>query len=128
MLNIEKYKDEILEKYNRDGNLGVVLCDFYRLRGVRDPHDYSFSNEDLLNWLISEYEEPLITDVELKYLRDLKCENNFIAVRRDFDIIELLIRLENKEFLRVWSLPCNYGIDFKGLEDQKVYTLEELGV
>lgn len=128
MLNIEKYKDEILQEYAKDGNLGCVLNDLYRIRGIRDPLDYSYSDEELINWLISEYEEPLITDTELKYLRDLKHENNFIAVRRDFGIIELLIRLENKEFLRVWSLPCNYGIDFKGLERQKVYTLEELGV
>lgn len=128
MLNIEKYATEMKEKFSEVGDIGASVFSIYRLRGLRDSYNYVFTAEEVFEWLLSECKEPLISETERNYLRDLKHENNFIAIRRNCGYLELLIELENQSYLRVWSLPCKCNMSFTGLENEKVYTLEELQV
>lgn len=69
MLNIEKYKDEIKAELEKDKTLG---CAVNTLMG-NTCDDYPKCNAcylKVLDWLLEEYKEPLLSD-ELKRLKEL---------------------------------------------------------
>lgn len=69
MLNIEKYKDEIKAELEKDKTLGCVVN---KLMG-NTCDDYPKCNDcylKVLDWLLEEYKEPLLSD-ELKRLKEL---------------------------------------------------------
>lgn len=69
MLNIDKYKDEIKAELEKDKTLGCVVN---KLMG-NTCDDYPKCNDcylKVLDWLLEEYKEPLLSD-ELKRLKEL---------------------------------------------------------
>lgn len=137
MLNIEKYKEE-LKKCK-----GVALdCQIYKLRKECKEVEsgFCFSNpcsacrENNIEWLCSEYKEPILNDEEKEYLSAV-----IKPFRKD---VEYIVKLPKFEWIqeeiyihigRSWrgniELPTfKKGALYKGMEINKRYTLEELGL
>lgn len=95
--------------------------------------EYACTNEagikKFLEWLEEEYKEPILNDVEKTYLS---------AVIKPFrEKVEYVKKIdcEKKEFLKIYleddsiSFPFfEAGTMYKGMEADKEYTLEELGL
>lgn len=94
------------------------------------------NNEDLLdffNWLEQEYKPPILDDVEKAYLSAV-----IKPFRKDIEWIEKIERYDGKnEYIHITvkrnedccELPTfKKGTMYKGMEANKAYTLEELGL
>ena len=95
--------------------------------------DNSFKKvTDFFNWLEQEYKPPILDDVEKAYLSAV-----IKPFRGDVEYIEKINHscLNDKQYLRI-ELPGDYctlplfekGTMYKGMEVNKRYTLEELGL
>ncbi len=127
MLNIEKYKDEILEDYRLNNMDGIEACMGY----IFEKHNKGeFSHGvALLDWLCSEYKESILDDVEREYLKAV-CKpfrNRTKDIQKLDDGLEqcIFINLDDQSF----SLPSfKRRTMYKGMELDKCYALEELGI
>ena len=128
MLNIEKYKGEMLNAIENGDDLIDVLCSAYCNNNQDATGDL-----DVLNWLCEEYKEPILDEEERKYLsaviKPFRNRTEVIAKLLDCD--------EKREYIAVgcntiqdsFSLPrFEKGTMYKGMELNKEYTLEELGL
>ena len=128
MLNIEKYKDEIKNYIENGDDFQDTLCEIYCNNNQDATGDL-----DVLNWLCEEYKEPILDEEEKKYLSAvIKPFRNRTEV-----IAKLLDCGEKREYIAVgcntiqdsFSLPSfEKGTMYKGMELNKEYTLEELGL
>ena len=134
MKNIEKYKDIIID--NTD------VCSINRLllkkniKGFCSGHSCEGCKERAIKWLLEEYEEPVLDEVERKYLSDvIKPFRNKIATISKLHTYDN-INYENNEYIyfgmkdrRGYSLPLfKQGTMYKGMQQGKHYTLQELGL
>ena len=127
MLNIEKYKDEILEELKK-WSFNKALDEVYR----KHTGDICSINEVILDWLCSEYKEPILDEEEKKYLSAV------IEPFRDrIDWIEKVRSINTTECINITYDDTEYEIPFpqfekgtmyKGMELNREYTLEELGL
>ena len=128
MLNIEKYKDEIKNYIENGYDFQDTLCSIYC-----NKNQYDASDLDVLNWLCEEYQEPILDEEEKKYLsaviKPFRNRTEVIAKLLDCD--------EKREYIAVgcntiqdsFSLPrFEKGTMYKGMELNKAYALEELGL
>mgnify|MGYP006959316765 FL=1 len=132
MRNIEKYKDIVLENLN-NCHLETSLRGLYGEKVVYCPHtNCGECKERFLKWLLSEYKEQILDDVEKKYLseviRPFKKEVATISKFHTWDNAQQYICIELKD-KRGSNLPC-FPKDtmYKGMEDGKYYSLKELGL
>ena len=128
MLNIEKYKDDILKT-----ELSNINCCVNHLnnKGI------CFKNckdckKAAMKWLLEEYKEPVLDDVEREYLsaaiKPFRKMIAYIVKAQDFDDGKQCIRiiLQNGDGMH---FPYLYDdAMYKGMEVNKEYTLEELGL
>lgn len=130
MLNIERYKDE-LKKCK-----GVALdCQMYQLRKECKEAEsgFCFSNpcsacrEDNIEWLCSEYQ--ILDDAEKRYLRGvIRPFRNEVKSIRKLSAVHEKIVIQMKSYLEI-NLPVfKKGTMYQGMEENKEYTLEELGL
>lgn len=132
MLNIEKYKDVVLENLN-NCHLETSLRGLYGEKVVYCPHtNCGECKERFLKWLLSEYKEQILDDVEKKYLseviRPFKKEVATISKFHTWDNAQQYIYIELKD-KRGSNLPCfQKDTMYKGMEDGKYYSLKELGL
>lgn len=132
MKNIEKYKNIVLENLN-NCHLETSLRGLYGEKVVYCPHtNCGECKERFLKWLLSEYKEQILDDVEKAYLS---------AVIKPFRsrvqyIVKWKIYNDFKQFLHIdlsdgdsLSFP-NFKADtmYRGMEVGKYYTPEELGL
>ena len=145
MLNIEKYKDEILKKYNdslkkSDGDrYSTILA--YAIFYVFCHDRHRREMENVAEWAFREYEEPILTKKEKAYLKNVieplnvvvdyirKCEN---YTSEDNIFYTVVVRVKHSEIF-----DCSYvlidfvvteDMPFEGMEIKKRYTSEELGL
>lgn len=135
MLNIEKYKRELMR--------GVNVCKIEEIvteitgekicpTGVDNCND---CKRLIFEWLLSEYKEPVLDEVEKAYLSAVikPYKNRVISITKVKDAYE------TKRFIRVVikgndgreeiCLPWFKGnTKYKGMKDFKGYTVEELGL
>lgn len=137
MLNIEKYKDEIIEEYQNllittdidtDGNkmntaIKIVASEKCNkcLKGAKEP----------FMWLLEKYKKPILDDVEKEYLSAVikpfrsrvKCiaKVESLSGSVQFICIELY-----GDYMIFPSFKKNTM--YKGMELRRRYTLEELGL
>lgn len=131
MKNIEKYKDEIL-KYA--GYRHSLMCLIYE--NIMKKNDCtgccSKCKRETIKWLTSEYKEPILTDKEKARLKKIikSKRDSVIYIRK----IVLLKGTENeftniviatKGSLEAVAIP---DMPFEGMELEKEYSLEELGL
>lgn len=133
MKNIEKYKDIVLDNMN--------ICDIDTLlRGVCTKESRAFCEgfncdgcrERFLKWLLEEAKEPVLDDVEKEYLsavikpfrkmiayirksKDPRKGKNYIKIEICDGDLMFFPNLSNDEM-------------YKGMELDKKYSLEELGL
>lgn len=126
MLNIEKYKDEILNAAQSD--ITCCVIDLYH-NGIC-PDDCKDCKREAMEWLLSEYKEPILNDVEKNYLTNL-----VRPFRKEVRAIEKLETPFGKEYILIilkddgMHFPSfEKGKMYKGMETHKEYTLQELGL
>lgn len=132
MLNIEKYKDDILEKYESD----ITCCVRHVCLGEEScMDDCSECKKHAMQWLLSEYKEPILNKAERKYLSDVirpfRDKVKFIKLP-SYDCPNLTytcIRMYDNCGNKIVRLPIfKRGTMYKGMKLDKNYTLEELGL
>lgn len=127
MKNIEKYKDDIIASEHSD-----ITCCVNALLHMKCSGDCAECKKYAMKWLLEEYKEPILDDVEKKYLSTVikpfreKIECIFKAKLPKFDEYYIIVGLKDNDSLR---FPCFKGnIMYKGMEVDKEYELEELGL
>lgn len=134
MLNIEKYKKEIALRINAfDYNVSYATL---TLMKCLDPNVFegNCGNKALkiLDWLCSEYQEPILTDKEKEYLSAVikPFRNKIISIGKYyFGSEEEVIITFDKEGNDIMKFPSfETGTMYKGMQINKEYTLEELGL
>lgn len=139
MLKIEKYKDEIKAELEKDKTLGCVVN---KLMG-NTCDDYPRCNDcylKVLDWLLQEYKEPILTEEDKKILKDIinvfnSFKKEIVYIRKRhicrgcYLYINYIDRGEDVSCIETHStFPFNGDKLFKGMELNKSYTLEELGL
>ena len=137
MLNIEKYKDEILNEYQQLMNKDASnYSDGTRMNKAIQKIAFNHCGKRLLGasipfkWLCEEYKEPILDDVEKDYLSAV-----IKPFRKRIKYIEIR-KIESKPFVHIelsdgdcMSFP-NFEANtmYKGMEPKKHYSLDELGL
>lgn len=132
MLNIEKYEEEIVKMMGTSRTDGVLRM-FVAIKKGMEYGDITY--KDAMEWLLSEYKEPVLNKAEKEYLS---------AVIKPFRDKVKFIRLPSYECLNLThtcmrmygdcrcelvKLPSfKIGTMYKGMELDRKYTLEELGL
>lgn len=139
MLNIEKYKDEILKEYKDNLDIIDAISDSTSLgNALFSIYDRRNNDKelDIIEWLTSEYKEPLLSDKEKAYLKNvIEPFGDYVAYVSKFatsklDFLSIYISVNEEEKVRSFEIPFMYDLEsmFKNIEYDKEYTLEELGL
>ena len=138
MLNIEKYKDEIIEEYQNLIKTTAIDGDGNRMNKAIRTIAYKHCRKILLGasnpfkWLCEEYKEPILDDVEREYLSAvIKPFRKKVKkiVKRTNTQEEQYIRIvfDGLERMNFPNFNKNTGM-YKCMEADKLYSLEELGL
>ena len=131
MLNIEKYKKEIL-KYV--GNKHSMMCLIYEdiMKKNDCTGNCSKCRRETIEWLASEYKESILTDEEkaclkkiIKPKRDSVIHIRKIAFLKGTENEFTNIVIATKGTLEAVATP---GMPFEGMKLEREYSLEELGL
>ena len=126
MLNIEKYKNEIINSTHADLRC-CVLSDILHLKCIAKCSE---CKKYVVEWLTEEYKEPVLDDVEREYLsatiKPFRKMIAYIVKAQDFDDGKQCIRiiLQNGDGMHFPYLDDDAM--YKGMEVNKEYSLEEL--
>lgn len=136
MKNIEKYKDQILN--NQKENWLAIECAIGNVRGVHLPCNQKCRKCESLSliWLFKEAKEPVLNDAEKSYLsaviKPFRNRVNYIMKEETFDCptdcpTEFIhIDLSDGDIADFPNFKV--GTMYKGMEIDKSYTLQELGL
>lgn len=136
MKNIEKYKKNIQN--------GILYCDLYReiykIKNGKYPRDCCSvcdrCYDDCIRWLAEEFKEPVLDEVERKYLseviRPFRKKITYISKVIHYGVDRQYISITIKDedgFRDSLNLP-DFENDtmYKGMEINKKYSLNELGL
>ena len=134
MLNIEKYKKEVIARLD--------TCQMERMIHDITGFNYCGSARDhctpcaeyVYKWLLSEYKEPILDDVEREYLSAVikpfrNKVKNIVKISGIGKSKEQYIRivLGELDFMNFPNFNKNTGM-YKGMEPDRLYSLEELGL
>lgn len=130
MLNIEKYKNAIL---NYDENNINCCVNHLNNKGICFKN-CKVCKQNAIEWLLSEYKEPVLDDAEKEYLsaviKPFRNKVKKIAkISRIGQPEEQYIRivLGELDFMNFPNFNTNTGM-YKGMEADRLYSLEELGL
>lgn len=140
MLNIEKYKNEIYQLVNEGDD---IECAIATVAGIIkenscSTHDCKECQKKCLEWMCSEYNEPILSDDEKEIVKPmidtiLKFGCSIIYVTKE-DYVDgsfyISISYKNNVIGHKESItsPCFTNDKFKGMEPERGYTLKELGI
>lgn len=134
MKNFEKYKDYVLK--------AIALCNsdkLLELAGIDTTKDYSASDyyatkKILVDWLLQEYEEPVLDASEKAYLSALikPFRKNVLYISKiekgyDLDVCYIAIELNGCERINLPYFNIESGM-YAGMKPFVKYSLEELGL
>ena len=128
MLNIEKYKDDIL---NRDISRINCCVNYLSNKGICFKNCKDCKKE-AMKWLLSEYKEPILDEVEKAYLsaviKPFRKKVMYISKQKSFNtrMEYLRIVLFNEDYMYLPNFEENTM--YKGMEVCKCYKPEELGL
>ena len=141
MLNIEKFKKEIsdigLNTFGYTKDTGVKRCDDIHCCDCIFCVNRRCSTYKIVEWLASEYKEPILNEKEKDILNKLIEVNraivnvNLVYVKKvnilyDDNKCYLCFSFENRN--ESYTVTFNKDCIFKGMEVDKEYSLEELGL
>ena len=126
MLNIEKYKDNILNSDQSD--IACCVIDLFH-NGVC-PDNCKDCKKAAMKWLLSEYKVPILDDVAKEYLSAVirPFRTHVTSVRKWFNgtAYQIIISLYNADNLcQLPRFPLSSEM-YKGMEVDRKYNLEEL--
>lgn len=128
MLNIEKYKDEILNSSRAD----LTCCVNDSILGKNCYRTCNECKKSVMEWLLSEAKEPILDDVERKYLSDV-----IRPFRKEVTTISKFLTLANDAHYIYIEMKDDRGCTlpffpkntmYKGMKDGRHYSLKELGL
>ena len=128
MLNIEKYKDNILNAAQSD----ITCCVIDLFHNGVCPDNCKDCKKAAMKWLLEEYKEPVLDDVEREFLsatiKPFRKKIAYIVKDQDFDDGKQCIRiiLQNGDGMRFPYFDDDTM--YKGMKKFRNYTLEELGL
>ena len=139
MKNIEKYEHEISKRVNEGNPLPCAIAIAAVIsNGSCSGCKCSDCHKKCLEWMYSEYNEPILYDDEKDIIKEmieaiLKFGCSIICVAKEHYVdwafyISIIYKndvIGHKE--RITS-PCFNNDKFKGMKADKEYTLEELGI
>lgn len=136
MLNIEKYKDIVLDNTN--------VCDIDTLLRGKCKKEYrefcegfncTGCKERFLKWLLEEAKEPLLDEVEKKYLSEvIRPFKNYVTgiakIKNENGKGKQFIRITVNKYMPEYIIMPYFEENtmYKGMEVNKEYSLEELGL
>ena len=131
MLNIEKYKDEI---FNRINECELAKAIYLVKEGKMADCDRKcqLCRDAYVRWLLEEAKEPILNEVEKEYLsaviRPFRGKASYISKQKNFDSPTEFIHIDLCDE-DVADFP-NFKADttYRGMEVDKYYTLQELGL
>ena len=136
MLNIEKYKDEIIEEYQNLMKTTDIDGDGNRMNKAIRTIAYKHCRKILLGasnpfkWLCEEYKYPILDDVEREYLsaviNPFRKKISYIRKSKDFRKKYIKIVLCDGDTIYFPYLANDEM--YKGMKDNRPYKLEELGL
>lgn len=130
MRNIEKYKDRVESSINVCG----LYQEIYKIELEKYPHDCCDNcdkcYDDCIRWLAEEFKEPVLDEVERKYLSDvIKPFGHrvpYIVKRLNGSGYYIAIVVNNFD---VMNLPYfTHNTMYKGMTVDRKYKLKELGL
>lgn len=137
MLNIEKYKDEILNEYQQLTNKKFSNSDGARMNkairtiAVKHCGKLLLGASSLFKWLCEEYKEPILDETERKYLsnaiRPFRHRVESIAKCTNSGMYQIVIYFKDT---KIWVFPLfpRESSMYKGMQTFKYYSLKELGL
>lgn len=137
MLNIEKYKNEIINA--RYTNLTCSVHDrLLQLSNISCTGNCIECKKNVMEWLLSEYKEPILNDTEREYLSavikpfrnrvNYITKEDYITKEETFDSPMEFIHIDlfDGDIADFPNFKANTM--YKGMELDKSYTLQELGL
>lgn len=131
MKNIEKYKNEIINAAHADLSC-CVRDEILHLNCIKSCRE---CKKEIVGWLTEEYSEPILDDVERKYLSAIiKPFKNYVTgiakIKDDYmkgnHYIRIIVKKDTQEYI---NMPWFEGNTmYKGMKENKLYTLKELGL
>lgn len=128
MLNIEKYKDDILNA--ETGN--ITCCVYDDILHLDCIGNCVECKKNVMKWLLEEYKAPILDDAERKYLaaviRPFRDKIDTISKFKTFDDTSQYIYISMKDNSRCTLPVFPKGTMYKGMIDGTDYSLKELGL
>lgn len=126
MLNIEKYKDDILNAAQAD----ITCCVIDLFHNGVCPDNCKDCKKEAMKWLLSEYKEPILDDVEKEYLSAVikPFRKKVVYIKKNknssngMQYITIVICNDDYMYFPYFDDDTMY----KGMEVNKEYSLEEL--
>ena len=124
MKNIEKYRDELLERVN--------VCNWYDYFNSDDDcvQDCKACEERFVKWLFEDSEKPVLDEVERKYLSDVikpfVHRESYIVKKLNRSGYYIAIIVNNFDVINLPYFTRNTM--YKGMEVNRKYKLKELGL
>ena len=124
MKNIEKYRDELLERVN--------VCNWYDYLNSDDDcvQDCKACEERFVKWLFEDSEKPVLDEVERKYLSDV--------IKPFVHRVSYIVKKLNRSGYYIAIIVNNFDVInlpyftrntmYKGMEVNRKYKLKELGL
>ena len=140
MKNFEKYEHKISKLVNEDN---ILPCAIATVAGIRKEkpcyhQDCEVCHKKCLEWMYSEYKEEILSDDEKDIIKPmidtiLKFGCSIIYVSKEYYVdgsFYISISYKNDVIGHKDSIasPCFNNDKFKGMEIEKEYKLEELGI
>lgn len=129
MLNIEKYKDDIITSKHSD-----ITCCVNELLHIKCSGDCEECKKYAMKWLLEECKEPILDDAEKEYLSTIiePFRKSVISIKKleatyGWEIISFYYTFQSYGCITILP-PFESGTRFKGMEIGKEYTCKELGL
>ena len=128
MLNIEKYKDNIINSDQTD----ITCCSNKLFHNGVCPDNCKDCKKAVMKWLLEEYKEPILDDAEKEYLsaviKPFRKKISCIRKTKDPRKCENYIKIECCDGDLMHFPNLSNDAMYKGMKLDRKYTLEELGL
>lgn len=137
MLNKEKFAKEIAEIAVNSESIALkdnkpIICSKIKCADCGRNSKSGCSGHILTEWANSEYKEPILTKEEKAYLSAVIMpfrDKVKYMLKNSSDVESISIVLEDKERREYFNFPYfKKGTMYQGMEGNRRYTLEELGL
>lgn len=135
--NLEHYKEELKKIFNENfrepGNiLFKIKKELNNDESIKTDRYLSSYTDDILDWMARPYKEPILNEAERKYLSDVirpfRKEVDTISKFHTWanDLQYISIKMKDKRWCTLPLFPK--GTMYKGMENERYYSLKELGL